>query len=99
MTESYKELKFWLLLLHPWCEVCGKNRSMEVNHCLYHKHGGIYDSFENCQAVCCECRDRQKDNSRTERDKHWDKRVKEGFAMDIWNKTVPKSRRIGYGTR
>ena len=97
MNERYKELKHYLLMLNPICEVCGERRAMEVNHCLYHKHGGIYDSFENCQAVCCECRETQRDNATEQRRKHWAKRVKQGFNMELWNQKIPKYRRVNYG--
>jgi len=39
------------------------------------------------------------DNSTTNRDQHWDKRVSEGFDMNTWNSQVPKAWRKGWGTR
>ena len=97
-TKQYKALKDYLLQQYPICECCRKNRSQEVNHCLIHKHGGIYDTPENCQAVCPICRETQADNSIENRDRHWDKRVAEGYDMIGWNDKVPDSRRKNWGS-
>ena len=83
------------------CEVCGINRSVEVGHCLYHKHGKkvaemkIYDSIENCQSNCHQC-NMGAANSRAVKKAHWAKRVAEGYNMDEWNEKIPKYRREGF---
>lgn len=60
---------------------------------MYHKHGGIFDDFENCQAVCHECHITGKAHTRENKLTHWRKRKAEGFKMDEWNMTIPKTRR------
>ena len=97
-NKQYKALKDHLMNKYPVCEVCGKGKSQEVNHCLYHKHGDLFDTVENCQAVCCVCRETQRDNSMENRDRHWDKRVSEGYNMEEFNQKVPKSRRKNWGS-
>jgi len=92
-TNSYILLKEALIAAYPICEICGVRRSIEVNHCLYHKHGGVYDDFENCQAVCHECHMTGGAHTRANKLAHWKKRVKEGFDMDGWNETIPETRR------
>lgn len=97
MDKRYRDLKEYMLGRWPVCEVCMVRPSVEVNHCLYHKHGGIYDGPENCQMVCPECRETQKDNAIHNRDNHWKKRIAEGYDMEAWNNLVPVSRRKRYG--
>lgn len=89
-TNSYILLKQALLAAYPLCEVCGVRPSIEVNHCLYHKHGGIYDDFENCQAVCHECHLTGKAHTRANKQAHYDKRKAEGYNMKEWNEDVPR---------
>ena len=97
-TKQYRALKDFLMQAYPICECCGDEKSFEVNHCLYHVHGGIFDTVENCQAVGVRCRETQKDNSMENRNRHWDKRVLEGYNMQGWNQQVPMSRRRNWGS-
>lgn len=92
-TNSYILLKEALLAAYPMCEICGVRRSIEVNHCLYHKHGGIFDTFENCQAVCHHCHLTGKAHTRAAKLAHWRKRKCDGFDMEKWNESVPEIRR------
>ena len=96
MNKAYRQFKEQMLRRYPMCDVCGQRPGKEINHCLYHKHGGIYDTPENCQIVCPECRETQKDNSRENREKHWTKRVSEGYEMVAYNQCVPEYMRVGY---
>ena len=93
VNDSYRLLKHALLAKYPLCEVCGMRRSEEVNHCLYHKHDGIFDTIENCQAVCHKCHMEGKAHTRENKLAHWKKRKEEGYKMNEWNETVPKTRR------
>jgi len=99
LQKEYELFKSLMLRRYPLCEICNSNNSQEIHHNLYHKHGGIYDTVCNCQAICSECREIAVDNSTTNRDQHWDKRVSEGFDMNTWNSQVPKAWRKGWGTR
>jgi len=96
MNKQYRLLKEALLHAYPYCEVCGTRKAKEVNHCYYHVHGGIYDGFENCQAVCCECRETRRDSTKKEKDRHIKKRCGEMGAahMIAWNIRVSKYRRV-----
>lgn len=97
---SYVLLKQALIATYPMCEVCGVRRSVEVNHCLYHVHkrkfDPVFDSFENCQAVCHECHMSGRAHWRSTKEAHWKKRKGEGFDMLSWNETVPATRREGW---
>ena len=100
-NNSYVLLKQALMAKYPMCEVCGVRPSIEVNHCLYHVHkrrfNAVFDSFENCQAVCHECHMSGRAHWRSTKEAHWKKRVSEGFDMLAWNETVPTTRREGWG--
>jgi len=93
--DKYIEFKLELLRRYPTCEVCGWRPATDVGHCLYHKHGGIYDSFENCQSNCniCNTGYGSNANSRQAKINHWKKRKAEGYDMEKWNNLVPKYRR------
>ena len=91
MTEAYLQFKLALLQLYPTCEICGLRQSTEVNHCLYHKHGGIFDTVENCQAVCVECHNRFGHSNQNKR-RHWMKREGQ-YDMQKWNMKVSRFRR------
>lgn len=93
VNDSYRLLKHALLEKYPLCEVCGMRRSEEVNHCLYHKHDGIFDTIENCQAVCHKCHMEGKAHTRENKLAHWKKRKEEGYKMNEWNETVPGYRK------
>ena len=96
-SNSYILLKEALISKYPYCEICGMRRSIEVNHCMYHKHGGIFDDFENCQAVCHECHITGRAHWRSTKEAHWKKRVSEGYYdMQAWNESVPDTRRVGW---
>ena len=98
MKKKYKKFKLELLSHYPVCEVCNDADSTDVNHCLYHKHGGIFDSIENCQMTCnsCNCGYGPNANSRLAKKAHWKKREAEGYDMDGWNEQVSKYRREGF---
>ena len=98
MKKKYKDLKLMLLALYPKCEVCNDADSTDINHCLYHIHGGLYDSIENCQMTCnaCNCGYKGNGNSRATKKRHWAKRVSEGYDMKAWNEKVNKWRREGF---
>ncbi len=96
MAENkYILFKIMLLETYPMCEICGVRHSVEVNHCLYHRHGGIFDSFENCQAVCHLCH-MTIAHTRLAKIAHWEKRVMEGYNMTQWNEKIPKMRKEGW---
>ena len=100
MKKKYKELKDLLIEKYPKCEVCNDADSTDVGHCLYHVHGGIYDSYENCQSNCnpCNCGYGPNANSRESKRKHWRKRCAElgRDHMNEWNNKVSKWRRDGF---
>ena len=95
MKKEYRLLKEKLIAKFPMCEICNTRRSIEINHCLYHDHEGIYDSEENCQAVCHECHN-DKGHSRLNKIVHWRRRKWEGYDMQAWNMQVPETRREGF---
>jgi hypothetical protein len=98
MNKAYRLFKEALLRRYPVCEVCGFRRATQVGHCLYHVHGGIYDSFENCQSNCPICNSvTGRANWRSEKVRHWHKRVSEGYDMAGWNEQVPWPRRERFG--
>ena len=92
MKDKYLLFKLALLQKYPACEICGIRPAVEVNHCLYHVHGGIFDSNENCQAVCHECHN-QNGHSRVNKVNHWYKRKSEGYPMQSWNLLISENRR------
>jgi len=100
LKKKYKELKDLLLRKHPYCEVCNIVIATDVGHCLYHIHGGIFDSYENCQSNCniCNTGYGANANSREAKKKHWKKRCKElgRDHMLNWNNKVSKWRREGF---
>jgi len=96
ISNTYILLKEALLACYPYCEVCGVRRSIEVNHCLYHKHGGVFDSFENCQAVCTRCHATGRAHTRAKKIRHWNTRVAQGFDMEKWNENIPETRKENY---
>jgi len=101
LKKRYKALKLRLLALYPICEVCGISRASQINHVLYHKHGGIFDSIENCRSCCPNCNTGygQNANSREAKKKHWLRRCKElgSDHMNEWNSKVSKWRREWFG--
>ena len=100
MKKAYKNFKLKLLAQYPICEVCDISRASQINHVLYHKHGGIFDSFENCQSCCPNCNTGYgpNGNSRSAKKAHWKKRcLWLGVDyMDHWNNQVNKFRREGF---
>ena len=100
MNPKYKALKLRLLRLYPMCEVCNAENSTQVDHALYHIHGGIYDTIENCRSCCSKCNTGYGDNAnaRLSKKAHWAKRCEElgRERMLQWNSQVPKWRREGF---
>lgn len=92
MTHAYRLFKIALLQKYPTCEICGIRQASQVNHCLYHVHGGIFDSFENCHSSCEQCHN-ARGHSRANKARHWQKRFDEGFEMCAWNMQVVETRR------
>jgi len=97
MQKKYKELKDLLKQLYPLCEVCNLRPMTDTGHCLYHQHGGIFDSLENCQSNCNVCNTGYgaNANSRDQKKKHWAKRCEElgRDHMENWNSQIGKYRR------
>ena len=100
MNPKYKALKLRLLRLYPMCEVCNNENMTQVDHALYHIHGGIYDSMENCRSCCPNCNTGYGDNAnaRLSKKAHWKKRCEElgREHMLQWNSQLPKWRREGF---
>lgn len=97
MKKKYKDLKLKLIALYPVCEVCNDEDSTQIDHALYHVHGGLFDSVENCRACCPNCNTGYGSNANSRKSKkaHWKKRCKElgHDHMNKWNKQVSKYRR------
>ena len=97
MDKKYKELKLMLLEKYPLCEVCEISTATQVDHALYHIHGGIFDSVENCRSCCPNCNTGYGDNanSREAKKKHWEKRCRElgHDHMVEWNSQIGKYRK------
>ena len=100
MKKKYKELKDLLIEKYPKCEVCNDEKATQVDHALYHVHGGIFDSLENCRSCCSICNTGHgaNANSRSSKKAHWKKRCGElgRDHMIRWNNKVSKWRREGF---
>lgn len=96
MQNKYLIFKQTLLRKYPHCEICGIQQAIEVNHALYHVHGGVFDSIENCQAVCVKCHRLHAHTHQAKID-HWRKREGEGYNMRLWNASIPETRREWWG--
>ena len=97
MNKKYKALKDLLLSKYPVCEVCNILRASQIDHALYHVHGGQFDCIENCRSCCPNCNTGYGDNanSREAKKLHWQKRCEElgHDHMVEWNSQIGKYRR------
>ena len=100
LKQKYKDFKLMLLARYPMCEVCNIAVATQVDHALYHVHGGKFDSIENCRSCCPACNTGYGDNAnaRLSKKAHWKKRCEElgrGHMLQ-WNSQIPKWRREGF---
>ena len=59
--DRYRLSPAWLLLTHqvvaeqPWCQRCGSQRGLELQHVVAPEHGGPVMDRTNVRVVCRRC--------------------------------------------
>lgn len=80
-----------MLDAYPMCEICGEERSVELNHCLFHPRKSyslstrkLLDTAINCQMICKWCHEIGAGHFNITKENHWAKRLSEKYSIEEW---------------